>query len=274
MQRGERAVDDHHRVGDVEVGDLDLLLGGGRAALVGRARLDLGHDRRREHVLDLLEAQRHRLVTVPDEAGHRRGVPHGGPRLVGEVHADQDVTGEDGPLDQLALAVLDLRDLLGRDDHLVDVVLHVERGDPVLEVGLHPVLHAGVGVHHEPVTRLGAQRLAELLQRVGGGRVDVGLDVGLGGLVEGGGGLGRLGGLGAVGLLGSLGVLDRGLGAHRLGRVVERPGGLLGVEGRLGRRLGLEGRVGLLVVRLRHGYSVTFTHLLLRDCPAGRPADT
>ena len=34
---------------------------------------------------------------------------------------------------------------------LVDVVLHVERGDPVLEVGLHPVLHAGVGVHHEPV---------------------------------------------------------------------------------------------------------------------------
>ena len=37
---------------------------------------------------------------------------------------------------------------------LVDVVLHVERGDPVLEVGLHPVLHAGVGVHDEPVAGL------------------------------------------------------------------------------------------------------------------------
>ncbi len=48
----------------------------------------------------------------------------------------------------------------------MDVVLHVQRGDAVLEVGLHPVLHAGVGVHHEPVARLGAQRLAELLERV------------------------------------------------------------------------------------------------------------
>ena len=51
----------------------------------------------------------------------------------------------------------------------MDVVLHVEGGDAVLEVGLHPVLHAGVGVDHEPVAGLGAQRLAELLERVRGG---------------------------------------------------------------------------------------------------------
>ena len=40
------------------------------------------------------------------------------------------------------------------------------RGDPVLEVGLHPVLHAGVRVHDVPVTGLGAQRRTELLERV------------------------------------------------------------------------------------------------------------
>ena len=57
-------------------------------------------------------------------------------------------------------------------DHLVDEVLHVQRGDPVLEVGLHPVLHAGVGVHDEPVALLLAQGGAELLQRVRGGRLD------------------------------------------------------------------------------------------------------
>ena len=110
--------------------------------------------------------QRHRLVAVADEAGHRRGVAHGGPRLVGEVHADQDVAGEDGPLDHLALAVLDLGDLLGGDHDLVDVVLHVEGDDAVLEVRLHPVLHAGVGVHDEPVAGLGPQLAAERLERV------------------------------------------------------------------------------------------------------------
>ena len=97
-------------------------------------------------------------------------VAYGGPGLVGQVHPHQHVAGEHGALDQLALAVLDLRDLLGRHDHLVDVVLHVQRGDPVLEVGLHPVLHAGVGVHDEPVALLLAQGGAELLERVAAAR--------------------------------------------------------------------------------------------------------
>jgi hypothetical protein len=77
----------------------------------------------------------------------------------------QDVAGEHGAPDELALAVLDLH-LFGRDDNLVDVVLHVQGGDAVLEVRLHPVLHAGVGVDHEPVARLGPQGAAELLERV------------------------------------------------------------------------------------------------------------
>ena len=132
----------------------------------GRLGLGAGDDGGGEHVLDLGHGQRHRLVAVADEAGHGRGVPDRGPRLVGEVHADQDVAGENGALDHLALAVLDLRDLLGGDHDLVDVVLHVEGDDAVLEVRLHPVLHAGVGVHDEPVARLRPQLAAEDLERV------------------------------------------------------------------------------------------------------------
>ncbi len=116
----------------------------------------------------------------PTKPGDRRGVPHRGPGLVGEVHPDQHVAGENGALDHLALPVLDLGDLLGGDHDLVDVVLHVEGDDAVLEVGLHPVLHAGVGVHHEPVARLGPQLATERLQRV------LGLvDRRLGGLLRG-----------------------------------------------------------------------------------------
>src|SRR3954469_10407639 len=52
VERGERAVDHHDRVGHVEVGDLDLLLRrtGGAAALLGRGRRG---DRGGQHGLDL-----------------------------------------------------------------------------------------------------------------------------------------------------------------------------------------------------------------------------
>ena len=93
-------------------------------------------------------------------------VPHGGPGLVGEVHPDQDVAGKNGALDHLALAVLDLRDLLGGDHDLVDVVLHVEGDDAVLEVLPDAVLHAVVGVDDVPLAGLGPQLAAELLERV------------------------------------------------------------------------------------------------------------
>src|SRR3954453_20971321 len=53
VQRGERAVDDHDRVRDVEVGDLDLLLRGAGTRLLGRRGLRLGDDRGRQHALHL-----------------------------------------------------------------------------------------------------------------------------------------------------------------------------------------------------------------------------
>src|SRR5918993_613569 len=169
VERGERTVDHHDRVGHVEVRDLDGLARGGGGALVARGRglgLGDGDDGRREHVLDLAHAERDGLVAVAHEAGHGRRVAHGRPRLVGEVHADEDVAGEDGARDHFSLAVLDLRDLLGQNHDLVVVLLHVEGDDAVLEVVLDPLLHAGVGVHDEPVTRLRPQLATEGLERV------------------------------------------------------------------------------------------------------------
>src|SRR3954462_1455016 len=165
-QRRERAVHDRDRLADGEVDDLRRL---GALGLLGL---------RREEADDLFDGQRRR-VRGADEAGDARGVLDRGPRLVGEVHPDEDVAGEDLRLDDLALALLDDRLVLGGDLDLEDVVLHVERGDPGLEVGLHLVLVAGVGVHDVPVARQDAQPLAERLDRV---------------LIVGGlGGLGRLG---------------------------------------------------------------------------------
>src|ERR1700710_2322371 len=75
----ERALHDGDRLADLEVHDLDL----------GLLGLVLALERRREHREDLVQAQRHRLVRVPDETGDTRRVPDGAPGLVGEVHPDQ-----------------------------------------------------------------------------------------------------------------------------------------------------------------------------------------
>src|SRR4051794_2513733 len=141
-QRRERAVHDGDRLADGEVDDLRRL---GTFGLLGL---------RREEADDLLDRQRRR-VRRADEAGDARSVLDRRPRLVGEVHADQDVAREDLGLHDLALALLDDGLVLGRDLDLEDVVLHVERGDPGLQVGLHLVLVAGVGVDDVPVARQG-----------------------------------------------------------------------------------------------------------------------
>jgi len=57
-------------------------------------------------------------------------------------------------LDDDLLAVLELGDVLHRDDDLVDPVLHAHRHRPAVQVRLHLVLIAGVGVHHVPASRL------------------------------------------------------------------------------------------------------------------------
>ena len=90
------------------------------------------------------------LVPGTDEPGDPGGVADHRPRVVVEVAAGEEISGEDLLLDDDLLAVLELDDVLHGDDDLEDPVLHVHRDDPALEVGLHLVLVAGVGVHHEP----------------------------------------------------------------------------------------------------------------------------
>src|SRR5690348_16118982 len=156
-KRGERAV--HY--GNA-LADLEFHLGRPRGLSLLGARLGL----RREQVGYLAELQRRRPAGQTDETGHTGGVADDRPGLVGEVHPHQDVAGQHLLLDLLPLAALDLGHLVHRDLDLEDVILHVERLDAALQVGLHPVLVTRVGVHHVPVAGKHAEFALELLARV------------------------------------------------------------------------------------------------------------
>src|SRR5918998_3503564 len=162
----ERTVHDGDRLADLEVDDGGRRRGGGGAGGLRRAgRLRAG--RGREQADDLVDAQRRGARRRPDEPGDPGGVAHRAPGLVVEVHADEQVAGQLLAVDLGALAVLDLGDLLGGHLDLEDVVLHVQRLDARLQVGLHLVLVAGVRVDDVPVAELAAQHLAHRLGRVG-----------------------------------------------------------------------------------------------------------
>src|SRR6266508_33291 len=158
-----------------------LLLGGSELLDLVEGELDRGlaaEDRHQhlelllvgEDLGDFLLGQRGGLGPGADEAGHTGGVAHHVPGVVVEVHADQQVAGEDLAGDDLLLAALDLHDVFHGDDDLEDLLLHVHRGDAALEVGLVLVLVARVGVDHVPVPKAVA----------GAGRAGCGLGVGLG----------------------------------------------------------------------------------------------
>src|SRR5829696_378918 len=227
---------------------------------------------RRQDLHDLVEGERRRLGRRPDETGDARRVADRAPRLVVELHADEEVAGQHLAVDLRALAVLDLGDLLGGHLDLVDVVLDVQRLDPRLEVGLHLVLVAGVGVHDVPVAGRDPQRLAQRLDRVvvlldrrldervahqavGIAALDLGGHVGdLARGVEVGGVAGALGGAGLTRAgveVGGAALLERG--------VVEVGGQVGGRRGAVDRAVGLEGLAGVghrdlfLVVKTCHG---------------------
>src|SRR5688500_11676766 len=111
--------------------------------------------------LDAATRQRRRLRAEADEPGDAGRVPHDVPRVVVELAAHERVAGEHLLRDDDLLAVLELDDVLDRDDDLEDPVLHVHGGDPALEVGLHLVLVAGVRVNHEPLARTVVRALDE-----------------------------------------------------------------------------------------------------------------
>src|SRR6516225_1674017 len=129
---------------------------------LGRGLLRLGREQRRY----LAERQRRGPARQANEAGDPGGVADHRPGFVGEVHPDQDVAGEHLLRDLLPLAALDLDHLVHRDLDLEDVVLHVQRLGPALQVGLHPVLVTGVGVDHVPLAGQLPQLGGELGDRV------------------------------------------------------------------------------------------------------------
>src|SRR3984957_12344618 len=146
-ERRERAVHNGNRLAGLVF--RRRLLGGGRLRRGGPLARGGGEQRRH-----LAERQRRRLARQADEAGHARGVPDHGPGLIGQLHPDQDVARQHLLVDDLLLAALDLGHQVGGDLDLEDVVLHVERRDAALEVGLDPVLVAGVRVDDVPVAGL------------------------------------------------------------------------------------------------------------------------
>ena len=118
------------------------------------------------------------------EAGDAGRVAHHVPRVVVEGHAHQQVAGEHLLLHDDLPAVLELDDVLHRDDDLEDLFLDVHRTDAAGEVLLDLVLVARVRVHDEPVAgpvvRTGLPRLdlvviVEDVEQVGVGEV-TGLD--------------------------------------------------------------------------------------------------
>ena len=132
--------------------DLVLELRLAARLLVGGAAL------RRQEVAHVGPRQRRGLLTLTalaDESGDARGVADAVPRLVVHPAPDEQVAGEHLALHGLLAAVAELVDLLGGDDHLEDLVLHVHRLDARLEVGRDLLLVARLGVHDEPLARAG-----------------------------------------------------------------------------------------------------------------------
>src|SRR5438270_457854 len=94
-----------------------------------------------------------------NEAGHPGGAAHHVPGLVRHGHVDQDVP-RVGPLgDVPALPILDLDHVLGGNQHIEDLIVHVHRLDPFHQVVAYLLFVTGIGVHHVPVGfALGSRR--------------------------------------------------------------------------------------------------------------------
>src|SRR5258706_10776604 len=112
-----------------------------------------------EDLLDLLGRQRRGLLARADEPGHLRRVLHEVPRLVGHLHLDDDVAGEELTLDLAALATLHLDERLGRDADLPERVRHPHRFHALLQVLAHALLEARIRVDDEPVPGAGLRGL-------------------------------------------------------------------------------------------------------------------
>ena len=124
----------------------DLVLQPRLRPLRGLVALDLHLEER----LHITAGQRRRLRALADEPSHAGRVADDVPGVVVHVAPHEQVAGEDLLLDDDLAAVLELDDVLHRDDDLEDLVLGVHRLGAGLEVLLDLLLVARLRVHDVP----------------------------------------------------------------------------------------------------------------------------
>src|SRR3954465_8348707 len=100
--------------------------------------------------VDLALRERDRLVLRTHEAGHARSALDDRPGVLVQVHVHEHVAGHRALLGLDALAVLHLRDLLGRDHDLAHVALRAHGLDAVLKVLLDLLFVTRIGVDRIP----------------------------------------------------------------------------------------------------------------------------
>src|SRR5712692_5349980 len=135
----ERPLDDPHLVALLE-GRLELRLLGALLHLL-------------EDALDLLGGQGHRLGAGADKARHLGRRAHEVPRVVGQLHLDEQIAGKELLLRLDLLALPDLAHFLRGHDDAPEEVLEPEDLGPRLNGRRHLVLEPRVGVNDEPLLR-------------------------------------------------------------------------------------------------------------------------
>src|SRR5262245_18308443 len=133
----ERPVDHAHVVADPE--------------RLARHRLGLGGFHMAEDAPNLVLLERDRVLSRADEACDARNVLHHVSRLVVQVHLDHHVGREGLALRDLPLAVLHFGEILGRNQDLAEMIVEGGGMNRLLEIRLHLVLVARVGVDHVPL---------------------------------------------------------------------------------------------------------------------------
>src|SRR5580704_6281304 len=143
-------LDDAVERGERPVGDADLFadLESNRGLWPLDPLLDLAHDARRLGLAD-----RRGPAATPEKAGDLGGVLDEMPGLVVEIHLDQDVAGEKLALRTDLGAALDLDDLLGRDEDLLEALGETLLFGLLTDRRRHLLLEAGVDVDHIPAAR-------------------------------------------------------------------------------------------------------------------------
>src|SRR3989338_2578294 len=108
--------------------------------------------------LDFLFRNRRRAIFRPPyKPRHLVGVLHQMPGVIVHHHLDEHIARKQATLCRLALAVLHFDHFLGRHKNATKLVLHTRATNPLLNIALHSLFHARVGMNNVP-TQIGICR--------------------------------------------------------------------------------------------------------------------